>query len=257
MTQNKPLFDINYLENSAKLLKALKEQSYTPFLSLRDGTIADIGCGTGMDALNLAMLTQPNGIKVVGLDFQEEMIAEAKANLKGEVEVEYLVGDTENLPFENNVLSGIRNERLIQHLDKPEKAFSEFYRVLKQGSPIVIVETDWSSVSFYNGSSETSRKVKEYFANGNVKNGFAAPSLSHLLKENQFKDISITLFPFVSKRLEEVIAFSRLDFVLNQMEVQGYMSKDEHATFLNDLQEANSGNYFSCSLNLVIATATK
>ena len=100
MTEKNSLFDINYLENSAKRLKALKEESYTPFLSLKDGVIADIGCGTGMDVLNLAAITKGNGIKVIGVDFQEEMIAQANSNLKDNADIEYMVGDTENLPKE-------------------------------------------------------------------------------------------------------------------------------------------------------------
>ena len=257
MTKKNALFDINYLENSAMRLKALKEESYTPFLSLKDGVIADIGCGTGMDVLNLAAITKGNGIKVIGVDFQEEMIAQANSNLKDNADIEYMVGDTENLPFEDNYLSGIRNERLIQHLIKPEKAFSEFYRVLKQGSPIVIVETDWSSLTFYNGTPEITRKIRNYFTNNNVNNSYSAVSLSHLLEINNFKDISLLIFPFVSQRLEEVMAITKLDFVLNQMELQGYLDKKERVSFLKDLEDANNQHYLNCTLNLIIATATK
>lgn len=251
------LFDINYLENSAKLFKDLKEKSYSPFYHLKDGIIADIGCGTGLDVVNLASITKGNNIKVIGLDFQKEMIEEAKSKTAALSDIEFLIGDVENIPFENNSLSGIRNERLLQHLKNPRKAFIEFYRVLKIGSPLVVLETDWSSMIIYNGTSEITSKVRSYLLNQNVNNGYSAITISNLLTTNHFKNISLNVFTLVSKRLEEVIAFTKLDFVLKKMEAEGYINKNEHADFLNNLTEANNGNYFACSINLIIATATK
>lgn len=249
-------YNIDYLEHSAKLFQTLKEHSYTPFLSLQNGIIADIGCGTGIDVFNLARLSDKS-IKITGIDHDPQMIETAASAQHSLENVTFRVADATDLPFEEGSLSGIRNERLIQHLKQPEKAFREFYRALKPGHPIVIVETDWSSLNFYNGTPEITPKVKAYFTDHNVANGSAAANLSFYLKNNNFREINLRIFPLVSTSLEQVIAFTRLDHVLRQMESDHSISPAEHAVFLKSLQKADSEHNFACAINLMIASAIK
>jgi len=141
------LYSIDYLEQTTQLLGNLKKTSYQPFGSLTEGHIADIGCGAGDDAINMAKMFGPN-IQVTGIDYAEEMIEKAKSSSAGMPNITFHMGSAEQLPFADNELSGLRNERLIQHLPQPELAFQEFYRVLKPGHSLVVVETDWNSISF-------------------------------------------------------------------------------------------------------------
>lgn len=250
------LYNTDYLEHSAKLFQTLKERSYTPFLTLQNGIIADIGCGTGIDVFNLARLSDKS-LKITGIDYDPKMIEKAAASRHSPEKVAFRIADATDLPFEDGSLSGIRNERLIQHLKQPEKAFREFYRTLKPGHPIVIVETDWSSMAFYNGTPEITPKIKAYFTSHNVANGSAAANLSFYLKNNHFREINLHVFPLVSTSLEQVIAFTRLDHVLRQMESDRNISSEEHATFLKSLQKADAEHNFACAINLMIASAIK
>lgn len=253
---SKELYNKDYLKETAKLFHTLKEQSYAPFSEIKDGIIADVGCGIGADALNLAKMLG-NSVQVFGIDYSEEMIAEAKSSAADFENLKFSIGSAEDLPFEDHTLSGIRNERLIQHLINPEKAFQEFYRVLKADSPIVIVETDWNSMSFYNGNPELIIRIKDYLFRKNVNFGSSAISLTHLLKSNHFRNISFKLFPISSNSLDKVIEFTRIDFILDKMVSQNYLTTEEHQLFLNELKNAAKDDYFSCTINLVIASAIK
>src|SRR5690606_24025896 len=137
---NTHLYDPEYLRETQKLLESMKQDSYEHLLD-RVGKIADIGCGVGADVINMARLGRPD-CTFAGVDAVQEMIDQANLASKEYSNVEFFVGDAAALPFAADELSGLRAERLIQHIPEPLPVFGEFYRVVSDGSPVVIVETD-------------------------------------------------------------------------------------------------------------------
>ncbi len=98
-----------------------------------DKKILDIGAGTGFLSLMLAGM----GHEVVGLDISEEMIEKAKKKAVGQgVEVEFKLGDAENLPFEIGSFDALVNRAVLWTLPDPKKAISEWRRVLKPGGKL-------------------------------------------------------------------------------------------------------------------------
>ena len=116
------LYSIEYLEKTTQLLKKIKEKSYERFLDLEKGHIADVGCGTGQDAINLSRLI-PGKVQVTGVDIEEGMILKARENAQGMEGISFLQANVEELPFDNESLQGLRNERLIQHVTHPVQAY--------------------------------------------------------------------------------------------------------------------------------------
>ncbi len=252
----KHLYNINYLEHTANLLRQLKEKSYQPFSKITEGVICDVGCGTGADAINMAKLLG-NKVYVKGIDYAEEMIEKANASIGTLENISFSTGSADQLPFSDNELSGIRNERLIQHLPDPGKAFAEFYRTLQPGHSLVTVETDWNSITFYNGNTATAQKLNHYLTYENVKNGAAAANLVRYMQEASFRNITIELFPFSVYSLEQAIATLRIDHALQMMKEKKYISEEEFTSFMAVLEDADRNHYFVCSINLVITTAIK
>ncbi len=250
------LYSIEYLEKTTQLLKEIKEKSYARFLNLETGHIADVGCGTGQDAINLSRLT-PVNVQVTGVDIAEGMIEKARENAQGMNGINFLQADVAALPFDNESLQGLRNERLIQHVPDPVQAFHEFNRVLKPGASLAIVETDWSSMTLYSAPPGMADRVKDFYAHKNVPNGSVALDLNSLLLQTGFKDIEFNVYPLVSHSLDQVIAFIRLDYILQQMVERDLMSTEEHETLYNTLREADNKGHFAMSLNLVVATGIK
>jgi ubiquinone/menaquinone biosynthesis C-methylase UbiE len=106
--------------------------------------LLDAGCGTGEVARALAAIVAPNG-DVVALDHSREMIGEARARHDGS-RVEYQVGDVLRLPFTAGSFSGVRCERVLQHLDDPDAAVRELVRVTRRRGRVVLIDTDWQSL---------------------------------------------------------------------------------------------------------------
>ncbi len=251
-----PLYNMDYLEQTTRLLKNLKQTSYQPFAACTGGTIADIGCGTGADALNLLKMLEGK-VAVLGIDHDELMVGKAQTDAAGQEGIRFETGDATRLSLADNSLAGIRAERLIQHIPAPEQTYAEFNRVLQPGAPVVIVETDWNSITFYNGDAGTAHALNRYLTQENVNNGLAAANVIKNLQGAGFRDINLEIFPFSSRSLDQVVAILRIDYALQQMEARGRISTDVYDSFLAALRDADQNRYFACTINLVVASAIK
>jgi len=115
--------------------------------NIKEGDVVlDLGSGAGFDAF-LAARKVGNSGKVIGVDMTEEMI-EKSTNLAKTYEfknVEFRLGDIENLPVENEFVDIIISNCVINLAPDKLKVFKEAYRVLKKTgkmyvSDIVLLE---------------------------------------------------------------------------------------------------------------------
>lgn len=136
---------IGYSEEELKAIPAeanlaLSCGNPTALASLKQGeTVLDLGCGAGFDCFLAANRVGKNG-KVIGVDMTPEMIEKARDNAKknGVCNVEFRLGEIEDLPVEDNSVDVVISNCVINlSADKP-KVFQEIYRVLKSGSRIAI-----------------------------------------------------------------------------------------------------------------------
>lgn len=103
--------------------------------------ILDIATGTGDLAINLA---ETNAEKIIGLDISEGMLNVGKEKILNKSlqdRIEMMVGDSENLPFEDNTFDAITVGFGIRNFETLEKGLAEILRVLKPGGIFVILET--------------------------------------------------------------------------------------------------------------------
>jgi len=97
--------------------------------------VLDLGCGTGVCTYDLAKRAK----KVVGVDISTWAIEKAKANpIAEKLNVDFVVGDAENIPFPDNTFDVVVNTALLQYFDEPQKVINEIHRVLKPGGVAVV-----------------------------------------------------------------------------------------------------------------------
>ncbi|MBC8054639.1 MAG: methyltransferase domain-containing protein [Sphingobacteriaceae bacterium] len=249
-------YDSAYLEDTGRALKNIKEQSYTAFKQIEQGVIIDLGCGTGLDAHRLTEIT-PESVKVVGIDHDADMLNKAKLDAADTERLEFILSEACPLDFDNNSISGLRSERMIQHLAEPEKVVEEIYRVLHENAPLVIVETDWRSLSFYTGHPSIEKKVNDYLTEVKVKNGTAARNLTTYLNRIKFSNITLEVCPVVLRSIKEANDYLWFEKILNEAAHLGYVTEQERDKFYDNLKLADHLKYFVCAINLVIVTCNK
>jgi arsenite methyltransferase len=108
----------------------------TKFAEIKAGdTVVDLGSGTGNDVYIACSLVGKNG-KVIGIDMTPEMINKAERNNQklGFKNVEFRLGEIEELPLENNIADDVISNCVLNLVPNKEKAFSEIYRILKPGA---------------------------------------------------------------------------------------------------------------------------
>ncbi len=102
--------------------------------------ILDIATGTGDFAIQ-ALKLNPDSIK--GIDISEGMIKQGqqkiiKRNLNNKIEL--MLGDSENLAFEDNKFSAVIVAFGVRNFENLNKGLSEMYRVLNKNGKVVILE---------------------------------------------------------------------------------------------------------------------
>lgn len=103
--------------------------------------ILDIATGTGDLAIMMAAL---NPDRIIGLDISAGMLDVgkqkiAKANLSDIIEM--IVGDSENMPFDDNTFDAITVSFGVRNFANLDKGLKEIKRVLKPGGTFVVLET--------------------------------------------------------------------------------------------------------------------
>lgn len=107
-----------------------------------DLRILDVGCGTGTLAIQLGQMGQPIR-SVVGLDMSDNMILKARAKVGRfglAKKVEFIVGDSENLPFDDNSFDVVTCCNSFHHYPHQDRAIAEMRRVLSPNGRVIVID---------------------------------------------------------------------------------------------------------------------
>ena len=192
----------------------------TQFAKITEGqTVIDLGSGAGNDAFVARRYAGASG-KVIGVDFTEAMIEKARANAEkvGYNNVEFRLGDIDNLPITSNKADVVLSNCVLNLVPNKHKVFSEIYRVLKPGAHFSI-----SDIVLEGALPGKIRKAAELYA-GCVSGAIQKKDYLTIIAEAGFKNIAIL------KEKKIVIP----DEILLQ-----YISNEE----LEDLKQSGLGIY--------------
>lgn len=112
----------------------------TALAEIKEGeTVLDLGSGGGIDVFLAARKVGDKG-KVIGVDMTSSMIENAVENAEkgGYTNVEFRLGEIEDLPIESDSVDVIISNCVINLTPDKSKAYSEAFRVLKSGGRILV-----------------------------------------------------------------------------------------------------------------------
>lgn len=103
--------------------------------------ILDIATGTGDLAISL---TETTANEIIGLDISDGMLEVGRQKIKSKAldgVIKMIIGDSEDLPFEDNTFDAITVAFGVRNFMNLEKGLSEILRVLKPNGIFIILET--------------------------------------------------------------------------------------------------------------------
>jgi len=105
----------------------------------KEEIVLDLGSGAGFDCFLAANQVGKKG-KVIGVDMTPEMLDKARENAEkaGYRNVEFRLGEIENLPVADNTVDAVISNCVINLSTDKKQVFQEMFRVLKPGGRFMV-----------------------------------------------------------------------------------------------------------------------
>lgn len=184
----------------------------TEFAKIKKGDyVVDLGSGAGNDCFVARAETGESG-KVVGIDFTPEMIEKARNNADklGFNNVEFRLGDIENIPLMSNVADVVVSNCVMNLVPNKPKAFAEVQRILKPTGHFSI-----SDIVLEGDLPEKIKNAAEMYA-GCVASAIQMEDYLKIIENSGFKNITL------QKKKPIIVPDDILKNYLNEEEIQQY-----------------------------------
>jgi SAM-dependent methyltransferase len=167
-----------------------------------------------------------------------------------------LVGDAHRLPFEDYSFDRIYAKRLFQVLP-PASApllFAEMRRLLKPEGTLVLVDTDWTSVSVNFSDLELERRLTGFFRDYMRPNGLAGRQLLEITQQGGFKEQQVKVMSIAIQDFSES-PFS--DWLITEALKAKVATPEEMTRWRSELEQKTAQQAFLFHVGTVIVSAKK
>lgn len=209
--------------------------------------MADIGCGLGLLAFQFSSFLA-NGASVKGIDSEKKYIKRAiqkarKVHKKTGTEFEFLVGDANQIPLEDQSQDLVACQTLLMHMKNPLEVIKEMKRCAREGGRVVAIEpNNLASVLMFDTYAQSNYEVEDMLDLMEIRlrcekgkkllgEGFSSigDSLPDLFRQADLKNIEVYisdksqhLIPPYDTREKRMRAAQMIDWIENQTGGFGY-----------------------------------
>lgn len=215
--------------------------------------VLDVGTGTGL----VAAAARERSAEVVGIDFSDPMIAEARRRVSG---VEFRVASADALPFESSYFDVVVANGVLHHLGDPGRALDEASRVLKPTGRIGC--TVWAAPETLEAFGVFFAAVEEHAGSADLPHGplFGVTdedTLGSLFTDHGFGDVSLETLRTVWK-MESIETLLRAFGTWAQLDTFPEATRDAIETSVRQAASSySSGNGFAIPNPMLLITATR
>ncbi len=149
-------------------------------------TVLDLGSGGGFDCFLASRQTGDKG-HVIGVDMTPEMISKARNNAEtgSYINVEFRLGEIENLPLADNSVDVIISNCVINLSPDKRQVFREAFRVLRPGGRLAISDI----VAYAKLPDEVKQDMTLY--TGCIAGASTVAEIEKMLQASGFHDIQV------------------------------------------------------------------
>lgn len=247
---------VSYLETASVHFQDVKARSYRALGLKRGALVLDVGCGVGRDARELMRLVGARG-RVVGIDYSEEMIADARRRAKDvSLFLKFVVSEAHHVGFSSDTFDASRADRVLQHLADPRAAFEEMVRVTKPGGTVQVIDRDWGLVAIDADDQGVMRKILERICD-KIRNGWIGRRIPVLFQDCGLQGVCVEALPVTVQDFRIADTLLDLTLVATHAVDEGIVSSYEKKAWLLELQKRSKAGRFFAAWMMFIVTGRK
>jgi ubiquinone/menaquinone biosynthesis C-methylase UbiE len=166
------------------------------------------------------------------------------------------VADAHRHPFDDCQFDRVYAKRLFQVLppSSAPKLINEMHRILKPKGTIVLVDTDWTSVSVNHSDLELERRLTSFFRDHVRPNGLAGRQLPTLIQQAGFIDAEAKVMSMIIPVFAET-PFK--DWLVGEALKAKIATSEELAKWCNELEFKTQQGAFLFHVGTVLVCAKK
>jgi len=247
---------LGFDENEARRTEAIyqtpdvvaQRERVLDVLALRTGErVADLGCGPGLLALQMAERVGARG-EIQCIDASPSMIELARRRCASASWVQMRAGDVTALPYPDASFDAAVCTQVYEYVPAIDRALAELYRVLKPGGRAVIVDTDWESCVWHSSDQVRMRRVIEAW-DRHCPEPHLPRTLAARLCAVGFERPHIDTITLINDRYEpDTYSFGVMPLIAAYAKKQGLIPREEANAWVADLQAHGQRNEYFFSL---------
>jgi SAM-dependent methyltransferase len=217
--------------------------------------ILDVGCGLGDDVLQLASRVGPGG-RVMAFDYSRAMVARTLDRVERGSPVSGVVGDARRLPFSDGHFDGCRSDKVLQHVEGPERAVTEMVRVIRAGGRVAIAEPDWRTFTVTAPLPEVGAVLGRY-ACDSIAAGWIGSAVGGLLEQAGMSEVSVARHRLVAEDLPTADRLFRVRDFVEGASREGLVTPDQALAWIEAAARVSEAGGFTARLGIFVSSGRK
>ena len=247
--------------DTAQLVDGLRRVAAEPFYGAykrrvrellrarRGGRFLDVGAGAGDSAL---ALTAESGARAVGADRSLTM---AGAMRKGGLAYVTVV-DAHRLPFQDACFDGAWADRVLQHVEDPDRVVDEMTRVVRPGGRIVLADPDYATQVLDIEDRNLAARVLRFRAEAALRNGTLAHRHPGMLAVRALRDVEVEARTLLVRDPTAVDDVMGLRTWAHTAAARGHLEQSEADRYVAQFDEAVRTGRFTYAVTFFLTSGT-